>query len=33
MNDDNDWDADLPVTIFCIVGLVALLFFVFLGIL
>jgi hypothetical protein len=31
--DDNDWDADLPVTIFCIVGLVLVLLFVFLGIL
>ena len=31
--DDNDWDKDLPVTMFCLVGLVVLLFFVFLGIL
>ena len=31
--DDNDWDADLPVTIFCVVCLVGILFFVFLGIL
>jgi hypothetical protein len=31
--DDNNWDDDLPVTIFCIVGLVAILILVFIGIL
>jgi hypothetical protein len=31
--DDNYWDKDLPVTIFCAAGLVGLLLFVFLGIL
>lgn len=31
--DDNDWDADLAVTIFCVVCLAGILFFVFLGIL
>lgn len=31
--DNNDWDADLPVTIFCIVGLVVILFLVFIGVL
>jgi hypothetical protein len=31
--DDNDWDRDLPVTIFCVVGLVLILLFVFIGIL
>lgn len=30
--DDNDWDKDLPVTVFCLVGLVVLLFFVFMGV-
>lgn len=30
--DDNDWDKDLPVTMFCLVGLVVLLFFVFMGV-
>jgi hypothetical protein len=30
---DNDWDRDLPVTIFCVVGLVLILLFVFIGIL
>lgn len=30
--DDNDWDKDLPVTMFCLVGLVVLLFFVFVGV-
>lgn len=29
--DDNDWDADLPVTIFCLVCLVGILFFVYMG--
>jgi hypothetical protein len=33
MNDDNDWDEDALLTIFCIVGLVGLLLFVFFGIL
>jgi hypothetical protein len=31
--DDNDWDRDLPVTIFCVVGLVLILLFVFIGVL
>lgn len=31
--DNNDWDPDLPVTIFCVIGIIALLFFVFIGIL
>ena len=31
--DDNDWDEDSMLTIFCVVCLIGLLFFVFLGIL
>lgn len=31
MNDDNDWDKDLPVTIICIIGIVVVLFLVAMG--
>jgi hypothetical protein len=31
--DDNNWDKDLPVTIACCVGIVVVLFLVFIGIL
>jgi hypothetical protein len=30
--DDNDWDKDLPVTIGCLVGIVVVLFLVYIGI-